>query len=506
MRFSGLKASIASTLVMLLSVALVLGNIVTVVFWQKSLIHAEIVKAQTMIGIIEELFEEKTHSGKVVSVDDLNRLAEKFGKPESSILYYDGSKTIQFPVAQENNTLEQTVRNSGLNQQEIITVKGTRWAIVSFGGKSFIIARPVLENIQKNSALGFEIQLESVYQTIKDNLKVLLVYLLVNAIILSVIGLFRMFSLVVKPIERLASVSESYQVSDTLAFTGVEVGSEFSQLSMALNSMLLKIELDRKQLKKTVDSLEEANKELVRTQKEMVEAEKLAAVGRLSAGLAHEIGNPLGIIQGYVELLQHADISPEDKQQFGARALSELDRINRLIRQLLDFARSTPQPFEKFSLNSVLAELQEMLGTQYSQSKIEFLVEIEDDCVIEGDRDGIKQVLLNCLLNAADSIGLCTHNQGGRIQITVTLAKDRATTRNTLIRIEDSGVGIRDDQQAYLFEPFYSTKDSQKGTGLGLSVSHSIIERHGGKMWIEGEEGRGAIVSIEIPQSQTVEV
>ncbi len=506
MKFSGLKASIAATLVMLLSVALVLGNIVTVVFWQKSLVHAEIAKALAMIGVIEELFETEIKSGKTVSSEDLKRVVEKSENLEFSVLYYNGSKTLQYPVDRESNTFEQTVRNSGLNQQEIVTVKGTRWAVVSFGGKALLVARPVLADVQKNSALGLRIELEPVYQVVKNNLKVLLVYLLVNAIILFVIGLFRMFSLVVKPIERLASVSESYQVSDSLAFTGVEVGSEFSQLSMALNSMLLKIELDRKQLKKTVDSLEEANKELVRTQKEMVEAEKLAAVGRLSAGLAHEIGNPLGIIQGYVELLQHADISAEDKRQFAGRALSELDRINRLIRQLLDFARATPQPFEEFSLNSVVLELQEMFATQYSQSKIEFLIEMEDDCVVEGDRDGIKQVLLNCLLNAADSIDLCTHKQGGKIHISVTLAEDGETTKNILIRIEDSGVGIRDDQQALLFEPFYSTKDSQKGTGLGLSVSHSIIERHGGKMWIEGKEGKGAAVSIEIPRKQTVEV
>ena len=505
MRFSGLKASIAGTLVILLSAALVLGNVVTVVFWQKSLVHAEIAKAQAVIGVIEELFETKIQSGKTVSVEDLKSIVEKYENFEFSILYYDGRKTLQYPVVRENNAFEQTVRNSGLNQQEIVTVKGTQWAIVSFGGKSLIVAQPVLADVKKNSALGLAIELEPVYQAVKNNLKVLLVYLLVNGIILSVIGLFRMFSLVVKPIERLASVSESYQVSDTLAFTGVEVGSEFSQLSMALNSMLLKIELDRKQLKKTVDSLEEANTELVRTQKEMVQAEKLAAVGRLSAGLAHEIGNPLGIIQGYVELLQHADISAEDKKQFAGRALSELDRINRLIRQLLDFARATPQPFEEFSLNSVLMELQEMFATQHSQLKIKLLVEIEGDCVVEGDRDGIKQVLLNCLLNASDSIDLCTHKQGGKIQISVTCLEDRETIKNILIRIEDSGIGIRDDQQALLFEPFYSTKDSQKGTGLGLSVSHSIIERHGGKMWIEGEEGKGAVVSIEIPQKQAVE-
>jgi signal transduction histidine kinase len=275
---------------------------------------------------------------------------------------------------------------------------------------------------------------------------------------------------------------------------------------MALNSMLLRIEVDRQQLKKTVNSLEEANKELIQTQNEMVVAEKLAAVGRLSAGLAHEIGNPLGIIQGYVELLQQADVSAKDRHQFAQRALDELERINRLIRQLLDFARATPKPFENFSLNQLLIELREMFVAQYSDSKIKLFIEVGNDCNLEGDRDGIKQVLLNCLLNAADSIDSCERDIARSITITVSSQMNTDNEVLVLIRIEDSGHGISADQQDFLFEPFYSTKASGKGTGLGLFVSHSIIENHNGRMWIEGKERNGAAVTIEVPQKQLHEV
>ena len=126
-------------------------------------------------------------------------------------------------------------------------------------------------------------------------------------------------------------MSESYHDSDALFFSGEQKRSEFGQLSMALNGMLYRIESDREKLRQTVTSLEAANATLVKTQKEMIRTEKIASVGRLSAGLAHEIGNPIGIVQGYVELLQQADLDPADKQQFAQRALSELDRINKLI-------------------------------------------------------------------------------------------------------------------------------------------------------------------------------
>ena len=163
MRFSGLKASIAGTLVMLLSVALVLGNIVTVVFWQKSLVRSEIANAQAMIGIIEEFFEEKINSGSPVSVKDLNRIVSKSERSDFSLLYYDGNKPILNPGASEDKGFEQIVRNSGLIQQEVVTMKGTRWAILSFGSKSLILARPVLAGTQKNAALGIKLELESVY-------------------------------------------------------------------------------------------------------------------------------------------------------------------------------------------------------------------------------------------------------------------------------------------------------------------------------------------------------
>ena len=354
---------------LLLGIALVLGNIVTVVFWQKSLVRSEVEKAQTMLLLIEQLLEQRKNSGLGFSTEVIEQIVDRTEKRDSTLTlyFYDGKSVSSYPSNTLSNAYEQIVKTAGLNQQEIVRLSGTKWAVFSFGGNSLIVARPVLSSIQTNSSLAVRIELDSIYQMIKGNLKIILVYLLVNGIVLSVIGFFRMFQSIVKPIERLVNVSESYGVSDKLAFIDPGVGSEFSQLSMALNSMLLRIEVDREQLKKTVQSLEEANKELIATQGEKVAAEKMAAVGRLSAGFAHEVGNPLGIIQGYVELLQQPDVSRDERNQYARRALGELDRINRLIRQFLDFARSTPRPFVNISLGHMFCEIREMFEVQYPQ-------------------------------------------------------------------------------------------------------------------------------------------
>ena len=238
-------------------------------------------------------------------------------------------------------------QESVASQTEIIRMVDNQWGFLSTNKRYLLVAEPLPVNSGINgsqaplSAVAV-IALDSIYESILENHQAIFVYWLVNVILLTVIGFFRLVTLTVKPIERMVRMSESYQGSDALLFSEERSRSELGQLSLTLNGMLSRIDSDREKLRKTVSSLEAANAQLVQTQKEMIRTEKIASVGRLSAGLAHEIGNPIGIVQGYVELLQQADLAPADKQQFAQRALSELDRINKLIRQLLDYAGSSP--------------------------------------------------------------------------------------------------------------------------------------------------------------------
>ncbi len=505
MRLSGLTLSITVTFVLVLCGSLALGLFVTVVFWQRSLMHAEEARVQFALSQISRDLEAESRQGEPVSVERLQRFVADEALLLDGLSYYDGKKCISFPGPGCDTAVERVVRSCALTQQNSCVSRDSIWAAVSPGIKTLVVARPIDLGGGVGGSLAAVVEMAPIYSSFRREIKMVGAYVAINIVIFTVIGLYRMISLVVRPIERMVKVSESYSVAEGARFSGIDTGSEFSRLSMALNSMLLRIELDREELRRTVSSLARANEELRKTQREMVQAEKYAAVGRLSAGLAHEIGNPLGIVQGYVELLSQADLPIEDRQQFGERALGELGRIDRLIRRLLDFARTRPRRKELFVVQKVFDELQDMFSAQAGRLGIELTVKTGNEVHVLGDRDGIKQVLLNCLLNSFDAVEAAGLGGGGQVTVSASIEAGEDGGGYISITISDTGLGLDADEAPLLFEPFYTTKGPGKGTGLGLSVSRAIIEAHGGSMDLTGEKGTGAQVIIELPVAGDVE-
>jgi signal transduction histidine kinase len=390
-----------------------------------------------------------------------------------------------------------------MSQKEIIQIAGNPWGILSLEKKYLLIAEPFTSAFpDKRKAAVVVIELDSIYETIFHNKEAIFVYLLVNVILLTIVGFFRLIAITVKPIERMVRMSQSYHDPDVLFFSGEQKRSEFGQLSMALNGMLYRIESDRVQLRNSVTSLEIANSELLKTQKEMIRTEKIASVGRLSAGLAHEIGNPIGIVQGYVELLQQPDLDQVEKQQFAQRALSELDRVNKLIRQLLDYAGSSSHEMSITNLRQLIEGVCEMVVFKKKNHLISLIKDIPADIFIECDGESLRQVFLNCLLNALDGL----ESKIGDFEQQIIIKAERgvegeAHQTDVHISMKDNGIGIEDKNLEAIFDPFFTTKDQGKGTGLGLFVSHSIIDAHGGKIWIESTFGKGSTVNIKLPIS-----
>jgi len=237
--------------------------------------------------------------------------------------------------------------------------------------------------------------------------------------------------------------------------------------------------------------VEQRTRELQETQLHYLHAEKLSAIGKLSASIAHEFNNPLqGIMAVLKGLKKRASMEEEDRELLEA-AIDEGDRIKKLIRSLQDFNR--PSAYRK-----VLMDVQNSIESLLLLNKSDFknkrisvqLNHAERLPLIMAIPDQIKQVVLNLLSNAADAC----QPSGGVITVSTWQENDRVA-----ITIKDTGIGIHPEQMELLFQPFYTTKPEVKGTGLGLSVSHGIVKNHQGEIRVESRPGKGATFTVLLP-------
>ncbi|MDT8334230.1 MAG: HAMP domain-containing sensor histidine kinase [Desulfurivibrionaceae bacterium] len=371
--------------------------------------------------------------------------------------------------------------------------------------KSLLIARPYLEDQKIVGALAADLDLGRVYQALRDSQRIFFVYFAVNLLVFTLFGFYQLYRLVLKPITRLVNTAEEFRDDDGFSFLPETTDGEFNRLSHSLNKMLARIGRDRGRLRETIADLEDANLMLRKTQLEMVRAEKLASVGRLSAGIAHEIGNPIGIVIGYLDLLKQNSIPAEQKKDFILRAEKEVNRVNTIIRQLLDFARQpADEPRGEVSLHRIIGEVVDICRIQPMMAGIELVLEENagQDCVV-GSSGQLKQVFLNLLINAADAIKEGAEGDRGPGRITVTTDNRQMAGRPgrggvIRIRIADNGPGIAAGNLENIFDPFYTTKEPGKGTGLGLSICFTIIENMGGV--IEAASGgEGTTITVSLP-------
>jgi signal transduction histidine kinase len=347
--------------------------------------------------------------------------------------------------------------------------------------------------------------LESVYNALRHSQQLIFIYISINLAILTYIGIYRISKLYLLPLGRLARRAEDYKEDDEFIFSVRKEDNELNRLSKALNIMLKRISADKETLRSTVVSLEKANLELKNAQKEIIQAEKLASVGRLSAGIAHEIGNPIGIVIGYLELLKQEDITGEERDEYIHRTEAEIERINTIIRQLLEVSRPSSSDRTAVSIHELIHDTAGVLRVQPLMSNIELSLKLtaEDDTVL-ADSNQLRQVFLNLSINAADAISVAGEDTGGKLEITTALERDvDSDTNNPAARLKimfiDDGSGIAEENLGNIFDPFFTTKDPGRGTGLGLSVSFMIVESLGGTMTVTSEAGRGTTMKLSLP-------
>ena len=219
-------------------------------------------------------------------------------------------------------------------------------------------------------------------------------------------------------------------------------------------------------------------------------ANRLASVGLLTAGLAHEMRNPLVALRTFAQLLPDRWEDADFRREFGQVVLSELDRVGRLMNDLLMFARNQSASFEESTVADVLATVVPLLRAHAANKQITVEVDVDAPAPrITANVAQLRQVVMNLGLNAVHATPA-----GGRVRITASGAADSALA---LVRVSDSGPGIAPEDVPRIFDPFFTTRPD--GTGLGLPISREIIERHGGTLSVESTPGAGATFAIELP-------
>lgn len=315
--------------------------------------------------------------------------------------------------------------------------------------------------------------------------RLFLILILVDSLVLIVFGSFLLARVVVNPLNRLVKVVQRIGGGDLGHRAQVEYENEIGQLATAFNQMVTRLTEKQQDLEKTIIKLKH-------TQAELVNTEKLASVGRIAAGVAHEIGNPLTSVLGHTEIL-HKKLKRKRLKDgevlldLVERMRKETERINRIIKDLLQFSKPPSAYVEDIKVNQLIRDSLNLLKIQEKFQDIDFTLSLKDNLSpAKGDNDHLQQVFLNILINAADAMP-----DGGSIYI-----RTKEDKRWVVIAIKDTGMGIPAAELDKIFDPFYTTKSPDKGTGLGLSISLKIIDEFGGKLQVKSKDGKGSEFTI----------
>ena len=397
-------------------------NIVIVLTLHRELLRVELNRVNLLLVALEKSIWDdtgKTYTSMATRIGHLIRqpdlactiVLDHTGDP----IFYGG------PACNFKQELYEGTKTALKSGKQEIRFFGRTWGIFWMQDRYLTIASPRILSGKVTGAIGGTLDLKGLYQQARRSQKIFLIYIFINIAILAFIGVHRISKIYIEPLHRLSKRAEDYrEESDEMVFAVRKEDNELHHLSKALNHMLARIAEDKKKLRLTVNSLEKANLDLKKAQSEIIRAEKLASVGRLSAGIAHEIGNPIGIVMGYLELLKRedGDIDGEEKREYIRRTENEISRINTIIRQLLDLSRPSNEGVDSVRVHAIIADMTQVVKIQPLMSDIDIQLDLSatNDRVF-ADSNQLRQVFLNLMLNAADAIATDSKKDNGRLMI-----------------------------------------------------------------------------------------
>ena len=238
--------------------------------------------------------------------------------------------------------------------------------------------------------------------------------------------------------------------------------------------------------------VQERTEALARSEKQIAQADKLASIGQLSSGIAHEINNPLGIILGYTQLLIRSEAPGSQKFEDLKIIEKHVKSCKAIVADLLNFARSSKPKNEHVDIHEIIDDVLVFVTHQAGANSLDFVKAYDRSAPsLYLDEKKIKQVLINLIMNAQ-------HASGNKGTIRIATVYD-APAGQLLIRVKDAGYGIEEKNISRIFDPFFTTKPTGEGTGLGLAVSYGIVKNHGGNISVESRPGKGTEFTVTLP-------
>lgn len=505
-----LKTKITLNLALLLMLGMVSIYLVTMVTAQHNLIRSEVAKAKAVAGLLSPYLSEHSAWEVMPPSSELRTKAGITLKQSGAsclTLIAPNQQSISFGESRcaPEETISVYTKQAMGNSTENVHFIGTTFGFIWLQPEYLVVAAPLHRDGEVAAGFSLVFPLEGIYRNLRQSQQILLLYIFFNAALLLFVGVYRVSRLYIQPLARLAQRAEDYKEEEEILFAARKEDNELQRLSTSLNGLLRRLSADKQKLRETVASLESTNADLKRAQNEIIRAEKLASVGRLSAGIAHEIGNPIGIVTGYLELLKQGEIPQDERIEFLNRAQQEIERISVIIGLLLEISRPSAGNCQPVAVHTLITDMVAGLRLQpfMSRIRLQHSLQARSDTVMI-DSNQLRQVFLNLIINAADAVsakGPDAHGDLSIITETQSNAENSSGRAESWLQIQfkDTGAGIASENLESIFDPFFTTKEPGKGTGLGLAVSFMIVEGAGGSLRAESSTGEGTIMTVLLP-------
>ncbi|MDT8441415.1 MAG: HAMP domain-containing sensor histidine kinase [Desulfuromonadales bacterium] len=480
---TGLRTEIVVSISLLLGAALLFAGFLLVKLTEQELLEQRLQQARTTAGLVRQMLmttggRESPFAGAVPLTADLLgwRLLDARLQPLASVSLQKPPAFPDLPLLPGAGQIHEQYHYS------------SSWLPWQSGADNILDLTLLLDADAPDSGIvQLRFSLDGLVERVHRAQRLVLVYVVAYGLVLALFGIFLLNRNLVRPIRRLQQATTAIAGGSLAPVITGDGPTEIVELSSSFNLMVTALAESRKETQAQIASLEQANRELQQARDDLLRSARMASVGHLAAGMAHEIGNPLAALIGYLDVLGRGLAGSTDRDLV-ERAQAETGRIDRLIRDLLDYAAPGGGVAEPFCPIALLRETVAMLA---HQGQFDGLT-VDDRCGDASarvcmDRQRLQQVWVNLLLNARDATG-----PTGRIRLTAHCDGELR------LAIADEGPGVPAELREKIFEPFFTTKAPGKGRGLGLAVCQRIIDDAGGRIEVAAD-GSGATFTVCLP-------